>query len=106
MAFSSSTVRGADAHREQQQPAEPEGEGERRRADEAIVGSALQHVRGKQSQIASTSRWKCIVPFGSPVVPEVKAIRQTSSAAVSQAVKCEPGLRHQRFERVGRVSSQ
>ena len=29
-----------------------------------------------------------MVPFGSPVVPEVKAIRQTSSLAVSQAVKC------------------
>ena len=33
------------------------------------------------------SRWKCIVPFGSPVVPDVNAIRQTSSLAVSQAVK-------------------
>ncbi len=40
---------------------------------------------GKQSQIASTSRWKCMVPFGMPVVPEVKLIRQTSSAAVSTA---------------------
>ena len=43
---------------------------------------ALQDERGKQSQIASTSRWKCIVPFGWPVVPEVKAISATSSAAV------------------------
>jgi hypothetical protein len=43
--------------------------------------------RGKQSQIASTSRWKCIVPFPSPVVPEVKAMSATSSAAVSQLMK-------------------
>ena len=28
-----------------------------------------------------------MVPLGSPVVPEVKPIRQTSSLAVSQAVK-------------------
>ena len=34
----------ADAQREQHQPAEPEGEGERRRADEAIVGRGAQHV--------------------------------------------------------------
>ena len=50
------------------------------------------------------SRWKCMVPFGSPVVPEVKAIRQTSSLAVSQAAKrLVAWLRHQRFERVGRA---
>ena len=39
--------------------------------------------RGNRSHIASTSRWKCIVPFGDPVVPEVNAIRATSSCAVS-----------------------
>src|SRR5476649_2761436 len=44
--------------------------------------------RGKQSQIAITSRWKCIVPLGMPVVPEVKLIRQMSVAAVSAASKC------------------
>ena len=38
---------------------------------------------GKQTQLAITSRWKCIVAFGWPVVPEVKANRQVSSAAVS-----------------------
>ena len=41
--------------------------------------------RGKQSQMASRSRCMCMVPLGTPVVPEVKLIRQTSSAAVSQA---------------------
>ncbi len=40
----------------------------------------------KPSQMISMSRWKCIVPFGSPVVPDVKAIRHTSSAAVSAAL--------------------
>jgi hypothetical protein len=37
--------------------------------------------------MASTSRWKCIVPLAVPVVPEVKAISATSSAAVSTASK-------------------
>ncbi|OEZ98292.1 hypothetical protein DUPY_32370 [Duganella phyllosphaerae] len=44
--------------------------------------------RGKQSQMASTSRWKCIVPLGMPVVPDVKPIRQMSSRAVSAAANC------------------
>jgi hypothetical protein len=39
------------------------------------------------SAIASTSRWKCMVALGRPVVPEVNAISATSSAAVSAAVK-------------------
>ena len=43
--------------------------------------------RGVVSQIASRSRWKCTVPLAAPVVPEVKAISATSSAAVSQAAK-------------------
>ena len=38
--------------------------------------------RGQQAQAAITSRWKCIVALGWPVVPEVKANRQLSSAAV------------------------
>ena len=42
---------------------------------------------GQQALAASTSRWKCIAALGCPVVPEVKAIRQTSVAAVSTAVK-------------------
>jgi len=39
------------------------------------------------SQIASTSRWKCTQPFGSPVVPEVKAISATSSLRVATGSK-------------------
>ena len=38
------------------------------------------------SQMASTSRWKCIVPFAWPVVPEVKAMSAVSSARVSALV--------------------
>ena len=37
----------------------------------------------KVSAIASTSRWKCMVALGTPVVPDVAASMATSSAAVS-----------------------
>src|SRR5688572_28745202 len=47
---------------------------------------ALRIERGKRSHIATTSRWKCIVPLGLPVVPEVNAISATSSAAVGTLV--------------------
>ena len=48
----------------------------------------------------------CIGPLGSPVVPEVKAIRQMSSDAVSQAAKLVVArLRHQRFERIGATTA-
>ena len=43
--------------------------------------------RGKQSHMAITSRWKCTVPFGLPVVPEVKAMSAGSSAAVATLPK-------------------
>ena len=36
--------------------------------------------------MASTSRWKCMVPLGLPVVPLVNAIRHTSSRLVGWAV--------------------
>ena len=47
---------------------------------------AFRIERGKRSHIATTSRWKCIVPLGLPVVPEVKAMSATSSAAVATLV--------------------
>ena len=37
--------------------------------------------------IAITSRWKCMHPFGTPVVPDVNAMRATSSLAVATAGK-------------------
>ena len=43
---------------------------------------------GQQAAAAITSRWKCSVPFGTPVVPEVKAISATSSLAVATVSKC------------------
>ena len=39
------------------------------------------------SHDASRSRWKCTQPFGTPVVPDVKAMIATSSAAVSTGSK-------------------
>ena len=45
--------------------------------------AGFRHERGKASHIAMTSRWKCMQPLGCPVVPEVKAMSATSSAAVS-----------------------
>ena len=41
--------------------------------------------REKVSAMASTSRWKCMVALGRPVVPEVNASSATSSAAVGTA---------------------
>ena len=46
-------------------------------------GDACNTYFPYESHGASMSRWKCMVPFGSPVVPDVKAMRQTSSIAVS-----------------------
>ena len=89
--------RGAEAQREAQQAAQAEGEGERRRAAERRRPCACCRIeRGKQSHIAITSRWKCIVPFGLPVVPEVKAISATSSAAVGTLLNAERLLQRQR----------
>ena len=49
-------------------------------------GFARSTCCGQHRQMAITSWWKCIVALGSPVVPEVNASRQVSSAAVSTAV--------------------
>ncbi len=46
-------------------------------------GDGRSTCREKVSQIASTSRWKCMVAFGRPVVPEVNASSATSSAEVA-----------------------
>jgi len=64
-----------------------EGEGERRRADEAVGGFGTQHVAAILSQVARMCGGSAWCPWARPVVPEVKPIRQTSSLAVSQAVK-------------------
>ncbi len=46
-------------------------------------GTGWRTWREKVSAMARTSRWKCIVAFGLPVVPEVNASMHTSSEAVS-----------------------
>ena len=80
---------GADVHREQREPAQAEGEGERRAADEDVVGAwRAARAAGSSRHTAITSRWKCIVALGWPVVPEVKPKRAQSSAAVSTLANC------------------
>ena len=49
------------------------------------AGCGLSTWRANVSHDASRSRWKCTQPLGSPVVPLVKAMIATSSAAVSHA---------------------
>src|ERR1700694_5138924 len=46
----------------------------------------FRQERGKQSHIGITSRWKCIVPLGLPVVPEVRAIKGTPHDDVAALV--------------------
>ena len=76
--------RGAEAEREQHGRAEPERERERRRAAEHVAPAAGRGSRfANVSHVASRSRWKCMQPFGTPVVPDVNAMIATSSAAVS-----------------------
>ena len=58
---------------------------------------------GQQSHAASRSRWKCIVPFGTPVVPDVKAMSAVSSAAVRTLSNVE-GLSRARASRPSSAS--
>jgi len=66
----------------------------------------MRQERGKASHIAITSRWKCIVPLGLPVVPEVKAMSATSSAAVSTLRKVCGWRRHSASRESGASSYQ
>ena len=50
-----------------------------------------QDLGANVSHVASRSRWRCTQPFGSPVVPEVKAMIATSSAPVGTASKPSAG---------------
>ncbi len=75
----------AGPQREDHQTAEAEGEAERGLPANTSSATGLRTCREKVSAIASTSRWKCVQPLGLPVVPDVKAIRATSSAAVGTA---------------------
>ena len=76
--------RGAEAHREQHLPAEPERERERRRAGEDVARPRREDVARERVAASPAGRdGKCTHPFGVPVVPDVKAMIATSSAAVS-----------------------
>jgi hypothetical protein len=50
-------------------------------------GCGSRISRPNVSQVAKRSRWKCTQPFGTPVVPEVKAMIAASSAPVSTGSK-------------------
>ena len=68
--------------------------------------TARRPIAGKQSQIAITSRWKCIVPFALPVVPDVNAMSTVSSAAVSQFANVAGFADHHGLERAGIVGRE
>ena len=98
---------GADAQREQHEPAEPEGEGERRRADEAVV--ALRRA-ARGSAVAVADRQHVAMEMH-------RALRLAGGAGgegdqadvvargVAGGELLVAGLRHQRFERVGRAAA-
>ena len=56
-------------------------------AVQATTSSSVRRrvCRPKVLSIESTSRWKCVVILGTPVLPEVGPNNATSSAAVSTA---------------------
>ena len=72
----------AGPQREDDQHAEAEGEGERRGAGDHVVGASRRAARPNVLSIDRMSRWKCMVIFGTPVLPDVGQSSATSSAAV------------------------
>ena len=66
-------------------------------------GVAFSVCFGQQSHAAITSRWKCIVPFGLPVVPDVNAISAVSVASVATSANVAGLPRRPRLDAIGRV---
>ena len=87
-AFSSSTVEAPTLIGNNSRPPRPKVNPSGGLPMNTSSAEGLSTCGGQQAQIAITSRWKCIVAFGTPVVPEVKPSRQVSSAAVSMVSKC------------------
>ncbi len=81
-AFSSSTVEAPTDIGNSSSPPSPKVKASGGLPMNTSSAPGLSTWRGQQAQAAITSRWKCIVPLGCPVVPEVKAIRQVSSLPV------------------------
>ena len=79
--FLSSTVE-APTEREQQQPAQPEGEGQRRAADEDVVGVGRSTWRGQQAQAGHHVAVEVHRALGLAGGAEVKAMMQVSSFEV------------------------
>ena len=87
VAFSSSTVLAPIDNGNNSRPPSPNVKASGGLPMKRSSAVARSTCGGQQAHAAITSRWKCIVPLGWPVVPEVNAIRQTSSSAVSTAAK-------------------
>ena len=88
VAFSSSTVLAPMASGNSSRPPSPNVKASGGLPMKRSSAFGRSTCGGQQAQAAITSRWKCIVPLGWPVEPDVNAIRQTSSSAVSTASKC------------------
>ena len=87
--------RRAGVQREEQQPPSPNVNASGGVPVNTSSGTAAARARRRCRQIASTSRWKCIVAFGLPVVPEVKASIATSSAGGLHVGERRPAWRRQ-----------
>ena len=86
LAFSSSTAEAPTLIGNSSRPPRPKVKASGGLPMKTSCAVACRQCGGQQRQMASTSRWKCIVPLGWPVVPEVKAISAQSSLAVSTFV--------------------
>ena len=98
--------RGADAQRKQHQAAEPEREGERRRADEAVGRLRAQHV----AAVAVAGRQYVAVEMHGALGLAGGARGEADQAdvvarGVAGGEELVAGLRDQRFERVGRAAT-
>ena len=78
-------VAAAGAQREHHPPPRPNVNANGAVVVNRSAESGRSTCRLNVSAMARTSRWKCIVTLGRPVVPEVNASRATSSAAVCTA---------------------
>ena len=98
--------RRADAQRKQDEPAQPEGEGERRRADEAILRIGAQHV----APVTVAGRKHVAVEMHGALGLAGRARGEADEAhVVARRVAGDEGVVagrcHQRFERIGRAAA-
>ncbi len=87
LAFSSKTVDAPTAMGNSSKPPRPKVKASGGLPMNTSSGAGRSMCGGQQAQMAITSRWKCMVALGTPVVPEVKPKMQVSSAAVLTLVE-------------------